>query len=83
MGLSIARQLAQRPRTNTIILERHGSAGTETSSRNSEVIHAGLYYPTGSLKTKLCIEGSYMLYNYCQTRHIPYKITGNQRIVLR
>ncbi|KAI5779221.1 FAD dependent oxidoreductase [Geopyxis carbonaria] len=76
VGLSIARQLAQRPSTSTLILERHGSVGTETSSRNSEVIHAGLYYPSDSLKTKLCIEGSLMLYDYCRKRNIPHKVTG-------
>ena len=55
IGLACARALAQKG-IDTLILERHGRIGSETSSRNSEVIHAGLYYPTGSLKARLCID---------------------------
>jgi 2-hydroxyglutarate dehydrogenase len=50
--------------------------GMETSSRNSEVIHAGLYYGTDSLKTKLCIQGREMMYALCQKHDIPHKNTG-------
>ncbi|KAI5851032.1 FAD dependent oxidoreductase [Tricharina praecox] len=77
IGLSIARQLAlTHPSSSTLLLERHPSVGTETSSRNSEVIHAGLYYPPLSLKTRLCIRGSSLLYAYCETHHVPHKRTG-------
>ncbi|KAK5223553.1 hypothetical protein LTR47_007553 [Exophiala xenobiotica] len=72
VGLAIARQLAGRTGTSTILIERHGSVGTETSSRNSEVIHAGIYYGPSSLKTKLCIRGKHMLYDLCEAKSIPY-----------
>ncbi|QKX53462.1 uncharacterized protein TRUGW13939_00541 [Talaromyces rugulosus] len=75
VGLAIARQLAARQGTSTLLLERHGAAGTETSSRNSEVIHAGIYYPADSLKTRLCIEGKNLLYNLCATQNIPHRRT--------
>ncbi|MCS5567798.1 MAG: FAD-dependent oxidoreductase, partial [Pseudomonadales bacterium] len=54
VGLSVARALARAGR-EVLVLERHESFGTETSSRNSEVIHAGIYYPTGSLKARTCV----------------------------
>jgi len=61
VGLAIARALAWSGR-EVVVLERASQIGTETSSRNSEVIHAGLYYATGSLKAKLCVAGKEMLY---------------------
>jgi len=67
VGLACARSLALRGR-EVLVLEAAGAIATETSSRNSEVIHAGLYYATGSLKAKLCVEGRRMLYEYC-ARH--------------
>ncbi|KAF8249915.1 FAD dependent oxidoreductase [Wilcoxina mikolae CBS 423.85] len=77
IGLSIARHLSKsHPNTSTLLLERHSAVGTETSSRNSEVIHNGTYYPAGSLKTHLCIKGRHMLYEYCQKHYIPHKKTG-------
>ncbi|KAF8476219.1 FAD dependent oxidoreductase-domain-containing protein [Kalaharituber pfeilii] len=76
VGICIAARLAQIPGTRTILLERHGACGTETSSRNSEVIHAGLYYPKDSLKTKLCIEGARLLYELCPEAKIPHKRIG-------
>ena len=76
MGLAIARQLAARPDTTTLLIEKHGSAGTETSSRNSEVIHAGLYYGRDSLKTKLCLRGKNMMYDLCKKHDIRYRNTG-------
>jgi L-2-hydroxyglutarate oxidase LhgO len=76
VGLAVARQLAQRPGTSTILLERHGAVGTETSSRNSEVIHAGIYYGPGTLKTQLCIRGRELLYAFCRERGIPHRRTG-------
>ncbi|KAL2001960.1 hypothetical protein VTN02DRAFT_938 [Thermoascus thermophilus] len=75
VGLAIARELASRDGTSTILLERHGAAGTETSSRNSEVIHAGLYYGKASLKTQLCIQGREMLYDLCARQGIPHRNT--------
>ncbi|RJE17796.1 oxidoreductase, partial [Aspergillus sclerotialis] len=72
VGLAIARQLASREGTSTILLERHDAPGTETSSRNSEVIHAGLYYGADSLKTHLCISGREKLYDLCSKHSIPH-----------
>ncbi|RPA94507.1 FAD dependent oxidoreductase [Choiromyces venosus 120613-1] len=76
IGLSIARQLSKRPGTSTLLLEQHSSLGTETSSRNSEVIHAGLYYPPNSHKTTLCKAGSELLYALCEKYQIPHRRTG-------
>ncbi|KAJ6056427.1 hypothetical protein N7444_005525 [Penicillium canescens] len=75
VGLAAARQLAAREGTSTILLERHDAPGTETSSRNSEVIHAGLYYPATSLKTTLCIHGRNLLYDLCAKNNIPHRNT--------
>ncbi|KAF4187569.1 hypothetical protein CNMCM7927_003803 [Aspergillus lentulus] len=75
VGLAIARQLASRQGTSTIVLERHDAVGTETSSRNSEVIHAGIYYGTDSLKAKLCIRGKQMMYDLCAKQGIPHRNT--------
>jgi L-2-hydroxyglutarate oxidase LhgO len=66
VGLAIADRLAGRG--DVLLLERRAHYGTETSSRNSEVIHAGLYYPPGSLKARLCVRGNALLYEIC-TRH--------------
>lgn len=63
VGLSVASRLAARTGTAVLVVERHSAFGTETSARNSEVIHAGLYYPPESLKTKLCIRGKNMMYD--------------------
>ncbi|SLM34855.1 l-2-hydroxyglutarate mitochondrial precursor [Lasallia pustulata] len=76
VGLAIARKLAERDGTSTLLIERHGSVGTETSSRNSEVIHAGLYYGADSLKTSLCLRGKEMLYALCARHNIPHRNTG-------
>ena len=67
VGLAIARALARSGR-EVIVVERHGRIGAETSSRNSEVIHAGIYYPTGSLKAQDCVAGKQALYEFCD-RH--------------
>lgn len=64
VGLSCARALALKGR-EVLVLEAASAIATETSSRNSEVIHAGLYYPTDSLKARLCVEGRRKLYQYC------------------
>ncbi len=75
VGLAIARELALAG-TEVLVLEAEEAIGMGTSSRNSEVIHAGLYYPEGSLKARLCVQGKSMLYDYCDERHIPYKRLG-------
>jgi L-2-hydroxyglutarate oxidase LhgO len=75
VGLACARALALRG-IETVILEANTAIGTETSSRNSEVIHAGLYYPAGSLKAKLCVEGKRLLYEFCATHHVAHRRCG-------
>ena len=74
VGLAVAREMALQGR-ETILLEREGSFGTISSARNSEVIHAGIYYPKDSLKAKLCVAGNRLLYEYCRTHQVgtqPY-----------
>ncbi len=75
VGLALGRALAQRG-LETLILEAAGAIGTGTSSRNSEVIHAGLYYPAGSLKARLCVAGRQALYAYCAERGIGHRRCG-------
>lgn len=75
VGLSTARALASR-NPNTLLLERHASPGQETSSRNSEVIHAGIYYGPDTLKTSLCIKGKELLYEFCASHGVPHRNTG-------
>ncbi|WP_320201127.1 NAD(P)/FAD-dependent oxidoreductase [Agrobacterium sp. rho-13.3] len=75
VGLSVARDLAMRGRS-VILLEKAGEFGTETSSRNSEVIHAGLYYPKGSLKARLCVEGRHKLYKFCESHGVGHRRCG-------
>jgi len=75
VGLAIAARLAPE-HPDLVVLERNTAHGMETSSRNSEVIHAGLYYPEGSLKAELCVEGNRRLYERCEARGIGYRRTG-------
>ena len=75
VGLAAARALALHG-LDVLVLEKAGAIGTETSSRNSEVIHAGLYYPPGSLKAELCVAGRDLLYAYCTERGIPHRRCG-------
>ncbi|VWD31926.1 FAD-dependent oxidoreductase [Burkholderia lata] len=75
VGLAIARELAARGR-ETLVLEAADAIGTGTSSRNSEVIHAGLYYPRGSLKAMSCVHGRDLLYEFCETHHVPHRRAG-------
>ena len=63
VGLAVASELSKIAGNKVVLIEKNPSTGLETSSRNSEVIHAGLYYPPSSLKTKLCLEGSSIIYN--------------------
>ncbi len=74
-GLAIAAQIA-RPELNIIILEKNAAHGGGISSRNSEVIHGGMYYPQGSLKAVLCVEGRGLLYDIAARNNIPHKKTG-------
>ena len=75
VGLACARELARSGR-EVLVLERHTRAGSETSSRNSGVIHAGLYYAPGTIKAATCIRGRQLLYEYCASRGIPHQQTG-------
>jgi L-2-hydroxyglutarate oxidase LhgO len=82
IGLSIARALALRGR-EVLIIESETHFGSITSSRNSGVIHAGIYYPAGSLKASHCLRGRQMLYRYCDERHIPYQRCGKLIVATR
>ncbi len=75
IGLAVARALAMQAQ-RVLVLEKAAAMGSETSARNSEVIHAGLYYATGSLKAEFCLEGRDALYAYCEARHIPHRRCG-------
>ena len=75
VGLAIGRVLAQSGR-ETLVLERESQIGAGISSRNSEVIHAGLYYPAGSLKARLCVEGRRMLYAHCESHGVAHSRCG-------
>lgn len=75
VGLAVARALALAGR-EVMVLEAEGAIGTGTSSRNSEVIHAGIYYPQGSLKATLCVEGKQLLYAYAEARGVPHRRCG-------
>ena len=77
IGLALARELVSAfPSRQIVVLEQHSHIGMETSSHNSEVIHAGIYYAPGSLKARCCVRGKELLYDYCNTLSIPYKRTG-------
>lgn len=75
VGLACARALAMAGR-EVVIVERENAIGQHTSSRNSEVIHAGIYYPPGSLKAQLCVAGKSMLYRYCEQRGVALQRIG-------
>ncbi|MGB3391021.1 MAG: FAD-dependent oxidoreductase, partial [Pseudaminobacter sp.] len=75
VGLAIARELSGCG-LEVLIIEAADAIGTGTSSRNSEVIHAGIYYPAGSLKARLCVAGREKLYRYCAERGIPHNRCG-------
>lgn len=75
IGLAVARALAQAGR-EVILVEAADRIGSGTSSRNSEVIHAGIYYPPGSLMARLCVEGRILLYDYCRERGIGHRQCG-------
>lgn len=75
VGLAVAQALAVAGR-EVLVLERNPAPGEETSSRNSEVIHAGIYYPTGSLKAQLCVRGKQLLYAHCETYGVEHRRCG-------
>ena len=75
IGLAVARELALAGR-EVVILDAEDAIGTHTSSRNSEVIHAGIYYPKGSLKARACVEGRQRLYEYCTSHGVPHRRCG-------
>jgi L-2-hydroxyglutarate oxidase LhgO len=75
VGLAVARALAERG-LETLVLEAETLIGSGISSRNSEVIHAGIYYEAGSLKAALCVRGRHLLYEYCASRGVPHRRCG-------
>jgi L-2-hydroxyglutarate oxidase LhgO len=75
VGLAIAQRLSYLNK-KVVLLERHATFGQDASTRNSEVIHGGMYYPTNSLKARLCVEGNRQLYRICQQNGIPHRRTG-------
>src|SRR4030043_1030448 len=75
IGWATAREIAQKKK-QAFVFEKTRTFGLETSSRNSEVIHAGIYYPEDSLKAKLCVEGRNLLYRLCDRHNIAYKKSG-------
>ncbi|KAK6442404.1 hypothetical protein LTR95_001348 [Oleoguttula sp. CCFEE 5521] len=86
VGLAIARKLQQRDGVSTVLIEKHGTVGSETSSpryieeqcltHEAQVVHAGLYYGPDSLKTRLCLRGKELMYAACEKHNVPYKNCG-------
>lgn len=76
IGFAIASELSSKFHGNLVLVERHSSFGMETSSRNSEVIHAGIYYQANSLRAKLCVKGKQLLYEFCQKEGVPFNNIG-------
>ena len=81
VGLAIARELALSGR-EVLVVEAAEGIGTGTSARNSEVIHAGIYYPPGSLKARLCVEGKQLLYQYCADRGVAHQRLGKLMVAV-
>ena len=75
VGLAVGRELAKAG-ADVIVVDTERHIGAHTSSRNSEVIHAGIYYAAGSNKARLCVDGKHRLYRYCEARHVPHRRTG-------
>jgi len=75
VGLAVARALAKQGKA-VLLVEQEAGIGMQTSSRNSEVIHAGIYYPQASLKATLCVRGRHLLYQYCDSNNVPYRRCG-------
>lgn len=82
IGLAVARRLARTGR-EVLILEAENAIGTQTSARNSEVIHAGLYYPTDSIRAAVCVQGKEMLYRFCAEHGVAHKRLGKLIVATR
>ncbi|MGB3867279.1 MAG: FAD-dependent oxidoreductase, partial [Xanthobacteraceae bacterium] len=82
VGLAIARRLARAGR-EVVVLEAADGVGTGTSSRNSEVIHAGIYYAAGSMMARMCVSGRQALYAYCRDHDIPHRNCGKLIVATR
>jgi len=76
IGLTLARELLIQGASNIVILEKEEDVGKHASGRNSGILHAGIYYPEGSLKAKLCLAGNFLLKTYCQEKQLPLLETG-------
>ena len=76
VGLAVARELAESSKKSVLIIEKESSFGKGISSRNSEVIHSGIYYPHDSLKAKYCTRGRELTYDFCEKNHIWYNQCG-------
>lgn len=75
VGLAIARQISTTLK-DVVIIDQHSQFGSETSSRNSEVIHAGIYYPSNTLKAETCVKGKHLLYSFCQQYQVSHRAIG-------
>jgi L-2-hydroxyglutarate oxidase LhgO len=76
LGLAVANYLLSQGRTDLVLLEKNDAFGLEQSGSNSGVIHAGFLYQTASLMARLCVEGTGLLYDFCEKHHVPYRKTG-------
>ena len=76
VGAAIAQELSRKPGKSILVLEKGPRLGEGVTGRNSGVIHAGIYYPPGSLKAETCIEGRKLLYEWCAEKNVPFKKTG-------
>ncbi|KAL8489407.1 hypothetical protein ACS0TY_025349 [Phlomoides rotata] len=83
VGIAVARELSMKLRREVLVIESAPTFGTGSSSRNSEVIHAGIYYPPNSLKALFCVNGRHLLYNYCKEHDIPHKQIGKLIVATR
>ena len=82
LGLAIAYELSRHGKKNIVVVEKNVRYGSETSSRNSEVIHTGIYYPPESLKAQLCVNGNKLLYEICKKNDIPHRKIGKLIVAL-